>query len=164
MARLVVVGLPGAGKTTVARALGERLGCEVADTDDVLAAMVGAPAPDYLRTVGEAQFRVDEVAALRASVARAVVVSTGGGVVVTEAARAILAGEVTVWLDAPDEVLVERVGDGDRPLLADDPPAAIAALRDRRSAWYREVSRARVNTARPLEEVVEDVLRAMMAT
>ncbi len=164
MARLVLVGLPGAGKTTVARAVGERLGCDVVDTDDVLASMVGASTPDHLRAVGEEAFRDDEVAALRASVARDVVVSTGGGVVTTEAARAILAEQVTLWLDAPDEVLVTRVGEGDRPLLAGNARAAVAALRARRASWYREVSRSSVDTARPLEEVVEDVLRAMMAT
>lgn len=163
MARLVLVGLPGSGKTTVARAVGDRLGCGVLDTDEVLASMVAAPAPDHLRAVGETQFRRDEVAALAASVARDVVLSTGGGVVESEVARSVLATQVTLWLDAPDEVLVSRVDDGDRPLLAGDARSAIAALRARRSAWYREVSKTRIDTARPLGEVVDDVLRAMMA-
>ncbi len=163
MARLVLVGLPGAGKTTVARAVGERLGCRVIDTDEVLAAMVASPAPDHLRAVGEAQFRLDEVAALTASVAHEDVVSTGGGVVESEAARQILTNELTVWLDAPDDVLVSRVDGGDRPLLGGDARVAIAALRARRGAWYRDVARARIDATGPLEVVVDDVLRAMMA-
>ncbi len=164
MARLVLVGLPGAGKTTVARAVGARLGCRAIDTDEVLAAMVASPAPDHLRAVGEARFRLDEVAALSASVAHEDVVSTGGGVVESEAARQILAAQLTLWLDAPDDVLVSRVGDGDRPLLAGDARSAIAALRARRGAWYRDVARARIDAAGPIEVVVEDVLRAMMAS
>ncbi len=163
MARLVLVGLPATGKTTVARAVGEKLGCGVVDTDDVLASMVGASAPEHLRAVGETRFRVDEVAALSASVEGEVVVSTGGGVVETAVARSILISQVTLWLDAPDDVLVARLDGGDRPLLAGDARTALVNLRARRTAWYREVSRARIDAAQPLEEVVDHVLRAMMA-
>ena len=163
MARLVLVGLPATGKTTVARAVGERLGCEAVDTDEVLASMVAESAPDHLRAVGEAQFRLDEVAALSACVAGEVVVSTGGGIVESQVARSILMTQVTVWLDAGDDVLVARAGHGDRPLLGGDARSALVALRARRSGWYREVSRAVVDASRPVEEVVDLVVRAMMA-
>ena len=163
MARLILVGLPGVGKTSVARAVGERLGCRVIDTDEVLAAMVASPVPDHLRTVGEARFRVDEVSALTASVAHGAIVSTGGGIVESEAARRIREAQLTLWLDAPDDVLVSRVDGGDRPLLVGDTRAAIAALRARRGTWYRDVARARIDAAGPLDVVVDDVLRAMMA-
>ncbi len=164
MARLVLIGLPGTGKSTVARAIASRIGCVVCDTDEVLATAAAVSTGEHLRTVGEERFRSNELDALRACVDCDGVVATGGGVVETDAARSILFNEWTVWLDAPDEILIERVSDGDRPLLAGGAGVALAGLRLRRSAWYRAVARVRVDVSGPLDEVVDDVLRAMMAS
>ncbi len=163
MARLVLVGLPGSGKSTVAASIGRALGLDVCDTDDVLAHGVGVATAEYFRTVGEESFRAAELAALRGCLTRDAVVATGGGVVESEPARRLLVEQRTVWLDAPDEVLVSRVVGGDRPLLGDDPSAAIGALRSRRTAWYQAVAVIRIDTAGPLGEVVDEVHRAMMA-
>ena len=79
MARLVLVGLPGVGKTSLALALGARWGCDVVDTDESVATRVGMSAAAYLREKGEPEFRRCELEALESAIARDVVVATGGG-------------------------------------------------------------------------------------
>jgi shikimate kinase len=159
--RLVLVGLPGVGKTTVARALAERWHTEAVDTDDVLASAVGAPAAQYLRDEGETKFRSRELEALRAVLDEPsdAVIATGGGIVCSTEGRAALSEENTLWLDCEDDVILSRLGDGDRPLLVASPAEGLAQLRRERTAWYREVSRARIDTSVPLDEVVAQVTR-----
>lgn len=163
MARLVLVGLPGVGKSTLARAIADRWGCRAVDTDDLVEALVEAPAGAYLRAAGEGRFREVEREALAEALAADAVVATGAGVVVEAASRAILRDETTVWLDADDATLLARVADGDRPLLGDDPGAALARLRAERSAHYAEVADVRVEATGPLEAVLARVLEAVGA-
>jgi shikimate kinase len=158
VARLVLVGLPGAGKTTLAHALADAWGCPVVDTDDVLTTLVGVPAAQYLRERGEPAFRERELEALHAALLDDAVVSTGAGIVTTADARASLERENTLWLDSDDDTLLARVGGGDRPLLGDDHRVALAALREQRGAWYAAVSRSRVDTTGSLEDVIERVI------
>ncbi|MFI5036415.1 MAG: shikimate kinase [Acidimicrobiales bacterium] len=161
MARLALVGLPGAGKTTVAQSLARRWGCAAMDTDELLGDAVGQPAGAYLRAVGEEIFRARELAALREALGADAVVSTGGGVVTSREGRDALLAAVTVWLDAPDEVLAARLGDVDRPLLGEDPAATLRELRRQRDAWYREVARVRVDADGSPDEVAERVIDAV---
>lgn len=159
MGHLVLVGLPGVGKTTVARALIGRRHTQAVDTDDLLALAVGTSAAQYLRDEGESNFRARELEALQSALDEAgdTVIATGGGIVCTPAARAALADELTLWLDCDDEVILARLGDGDRPLLAANPVEGLARLRGEREAWYREVSRVRIDTSAPLDDVVAHV-------
>jgi shikimate kinase len=158
VARVVLVGLPGAGKTAVATALAARWGCARADTDDLL----GAPAADLLRDLGEEGFRRAEAGALRRALDLDAVVATGGGVVTTPEAREELAAALTVWLDADDATLVARCAGGDRPLLGDDPAAAMSRLRAQRAGLYALVARARVDASGPVDQVA-DLVEAVAA-
>ncbi len=159
MADVVLVGLPGSGKTTTARALAARLERPFVDTDDVFFERENVTVQEYLRGHDENEFRQRELGALTWALALGGVVATGGGIVATAASRRLLSGQLTVWLDSPDEVLVSRVRDGDRPLLGDDPGARLVELRARRDALYAEVSRCRVDSSGPLEEVLEQIVR-----
>ena len=158
MARLVLVGLPGVGKTSVAKAIAEHWHCEALDTDEVFLAHAGVTPADFLRTHDEPSFRLHEVDALENALASSGVVSTGGGIVTTPRARALLAREVTVWLDCDDDVLLGRLGDVDRPLLGFDPEESLARMRRERTAWYREVARARVDASGSLDDVARAVM------
>lgn len=154
----MLVGLPGSGKTTVAEAVARRWNVDAIDTDDLVARSVGCTPADYLRSHGEAAFRDREFEALGLGLQSDVVVATGGGVVTEARSRDLLANEMTIWLDCADDELAIRVEGGDRPLLGDDPLGAIGRLRALREEWYRAVSRDRVESSGPLEEVVTRVL------
>jgi len=160
VARLVLVGLPATGKTAVARALAQAWHCDYVDTDALVEERVGSSAAQYLRHHGEVAFRDQELEALREALGQDAVVSTGGGIVTTPRARTLLAGERTYWLDCELDVLMERLGDDDRPLLAENPREALERLREQRSAWYGEVSRARIDASGTLDQVTQRVLDA----
>lgn len=159
VARLVLVGLPGVGKSSVAQLVAAGWDCEAIDTDDVVAQQVGCTAAEFLRREGVQAFREAEVAALRRALDVGAVVATGGGVVETPEARAILRGENTLWLDVDDDVLVARLADGDRPLLTGDVHQALARLREVRAPFYRDVARERVCATGPAPDVAEEVRR-----
>ncbi|HEY6378088.1 MAG TPA: 3-dehydroquinate synthase [Candidatus Dormibacteraeota bacterium] len=147
--RIALVGLPGSGKSSVARTLAQRRGWRLADLDATVAARSGQSLSAVFATEGEAGFRRREVEALEEALAAEgpVVVACGGGIVGTAAARRRLAAACTVvWLDGSDGELLARLGAaGDRPLLADDPPSRLAALRAARQPLYAKVAQLRVD-------------------
>ncbi|HET6506308.1 MAG TPA: bifunctional shikimate kinase/3-dehydroquinate synthase [Baekduia sp.] len=124
MARLtVVIGFMGAGKTTLARELAAARGVGHVDTDDVLVERFGRPIADVFATDGEAAFRAAEEEAVLEVLGGArgedVVVSLGGGAVLSERVRAALADHAVVLLDVPLDLAWERAAGADRPLAAD---------------------------------------------
>jgi shikimate kinase len=164
VALIVLVGLPGSGKTTTGRALAQALGRRFVDTDEVFFENEGESVQDYLRAHGEAQFRVRELLALSQALGIPGVVATGGGAVTTVPARRLLGSELTVWLDCPDEVLVARVIEGDRPLLGDDPAEGLRELRAQRDALYLEVSRCRVDSSQPMDRLITQLASIVETT
>jgi shikimate kinase len=152
---VVLVGLPGSGKSTVGELLAGELAVAFIDSDHVLApeGSVGM----LWRELGEAAFRDREIAVVQAALQEPAVVATGGGVVTTAAGRALLVGQPCVWLRADAATLAGRVRGGDRPVLGDDPATRLAELADERAPWYAAVARAIVDAAAPLAHVVDEV-------
>lgn len=147
---IALVGLSGSGKTTVARVLAEQLAMPLADTDALLADREGLPTAVLLTTRGEPVFRELEAAVLAEALGGSPqIVATGGGIVLREANRALLRERAfVVWLDASDPVLLARLRADtyERPLLAGDAAARLAALRAARAARYASVARLRITT------------------
>ena len=117
---VVLVGLMGVGKSTVGRRLAKRLGLPFVDSDSEIEEAVGLPWGELFERYGEEDYRDGE----RRLVARLIdgqvrVIATGGGVFVDTRTRALLKERaITVWLDAPVDILAERTGRRDtRPLL-----------------------------------------------
>jgi shikimate kinase len=166
-AHLVLVGLMGAGKTTVGTECAARLGRPFVDTDDLVVARVGMPFIDFWTNHGEAAFREMErevVVDVCASPEPLVVACGGGTVVDPDSRRRLRAAGVVVWLRAPVRVLASRVGsqpDHARPLLAGDPVVALGRLEAAREAAYEGSAHVTVDTAdRDVDEVASSVLEA----
>ncbi|OGF09383.1 MAG: hypothetical protein A2W00_14850 [Candidatus Eisenbacteria bacterium RBG_16_71_46] len=164
---IALVGLMGAGKSAVARVLGERLGAVTADLDAMLEAEEGGTVAELFARAGEPWFRRREAELLeQALAAGARVLACGGGVVLDPGSRVRLRERCrVVWLEvAPDEA-ARRVGAGaaSRPLLAGaDPRARLEALLAERAALYAEVAEFRMPTdGRGPEAVAEAVLAAL---
>lgn len=159
----------GAGKSVVARVLGERLGVAVADLDAMLEAEEGCTIAELFQRDGEAAFRRRELRLLeQALAAGADVVACGGGIVLSPAARAVLRARCrAVWLEVAPEEAAKRLHEvlETRPLLAGGAAAdRLAALLAERAPLYAEVAVARVRTA-GLDpgQVVEAVIRSLAA-
>jgi len=139
---LVLVGLMGAGKTSVGRRLAEFLNVEFRDSDAEIEAAAGMEVREIFERHGEAHFRAGERRVIQRLLdAEPFVLATGGGVFVSPENRAIIrARAVSIWIDADLETLWARVKDRDtRPLLrADDPRGVLSGLLERRRPAYAE--------------------------
>ncbi|HZZ96885.1 MAG TPA: shikimate kinase [Jatrophihabitantaceae bacterium] len=149
--RVVLVGLPGAGKSTSGRRLAKILCLDFADTDELVEAATGRTVTAIFAESGEAAFRAAESAAIIDAFAGGFdgVLSLGGGAVTHEPTRAAVAnsGVPVVMLHAPLETLLVRVGDGHtRPLLGGDPAARLAALATQRRPIYDALATLSVDT------------------
>jgi shikimate kinase len=156
--KLYLVGFMGAGKTTVARALGRRLGWKAEDIDERIEARERCSVSGIFVQSGEAYFRQVERAVLRELLpTRNVIVATGGGTFVDPENRALMLGDGAVaWLDLPLSGVLKRIPpDGRRPLAAD--PLQLEQLYLRRGAAYAD-AHVRVDATRPIDEIVERLL------
>jgi shikimate kinase len=154
-ARVVLVGLPGVGKTTIGSALADALGVTFEDLDARVADEVGRTPADLLRDGREDELREAECRALPRALATGGVVATGGGTVESPGARALLrdAGTV-VWLEAAPETLHARLDGGDRPLVDGSTATRLAALAARRRPLYAEIATTVVDADGPIDDVV----------
>lgn len=162
--RAVIVGPPGAGKSTIGALLAERLGVEWRDTDTDIELDQGRSVPDIFVVEGEPAFREME----RAAVARALeecdgVVSLGGGAPMDARTRELLTGQRVVFLDVGIADAAKRVGfDASRPLLVVNPRASWIAMMKERRPTYQQVAVLRVDTAgRPPAEVVDEIVAGL---
>jgi shikimate kinase len=160
--KVVLVGLPGAGKSTVGAVLARRLGVAFADSDELIVQQTGRSVGEIFQHQGEPAFRqleADMVAEALAGFDG--VLALGGGAVTTESVRQDLraCGAPVVLLSAGQDELLRRMsGNGSRPLLAGDTAARLAELTRARAGLYAEVASLSVDTGgRSVAEVAAAV-------
>ncbi|WP_405041371.1 shikimate kinase [Parvibaculum sp.] len=159
---IVLVGLMGAGKTTVGRRLAQKLGLPFVDTDAEIERAAGETIPEIFERHGEAAFRDGE----RRVISRLLengpqVLATGGGAFMDDTTRAKIAARgISVWLRADLDVLMRRVARrSNRPLLKqDDPRRVMERLIAERHPVYAEADITIDSLEGPHEAVVDDVL------
>jgi shikimate kinase len=173
---IALIGLMGAGKSEVARALGERLGAAVADLDAMAEAERGCTVAELFEREGEAAFRRLEGRILdQALSSGAAVLACGGGIVLDPAHRRALAARCrVVWLEVAPTTAAARIGRSSRsrPLLVAAGPAGSDALVLRltrllaeRRPLYQEVAGVRVAVDdRSADQVADEVLRVLETT
>jgi shikimate kinase len=156
----VVVGPPGAGKTTVGMAVAALLGVEFADTDQLIEAKAGKPIPEIFFDDGEPAFRALE----REAIAEVLgsfggVLALGGGAILDEGTREALRAHTVVFLSVELSDAVKRVGLGaGRPLLSVNPRATLRFLMEERRPLYASVATHTIATdARAPEEIAVEL-------
>ena len=154
LSSVVLIGLPGSGKTTVGRQLARRLRVPFVDSDHVIEQRLGTSIREYFGQVGEEQFRnieqgvIDELT----SSGERQVLSTGGGAVLRPENRAVLheRGQVIYLRSFPDEIYKRLKNDSSRPLLqVGDPLSKLRELFEVRDPLYRETAHFTMETGRP---------------
>ena len=161
---IALVGMMGAGKSTIGAALAARLGLAFVDSDDEVEKASRMSVAETFDRVGEAVFRDREFEALARSLDGTVrIIATGGGAVIRQdLLRRLLDACTVVWLDAPVDILVQRVEDGrDRPLLREGDAREILTrlLTERRDSYAK--AHLRISAEPPVEAVVDAVIAGL---
>ncbi|MDA8046875.1 MAG: shikimate kinase [Actinomycetota bacterium] len=143
-AKVLLIGMMGAGKSTTGHLLAERLGWPYLDSDDQVERSTGRTVPQIWKEDGEPAFRREETRVLQeaCSAAGPAVIGVAGGAVLDLDNRAAIRGAgLVVWLRAEVPTLAARVGTGSgRPLLDEGPAAALARLSAERAPVYAELA------------------------
>ena len=164
---IVLVGMMGAGKTTVGRRLATRLGRHFVDSDEEVEKAAGMTIEEIFSKHGEADFRTGEARVIaRLLKDRDLVLGTGGGAFMNAETRALIKScSLSVWISADFELLFQRVQRrSNRPLLKTaNPRETLQTLIDKRYPTYAEADVTIVSKDVPQDQVAEEVIDAMLA-
>ncbi|QDZ11719.1 shikimate kinase [Devosia ginsengisoli] len=163
---LVLVGMMGAGKTTVGRRLAARLNRQFLDSDEEIEKAAQMSIPEIFEQRGEPEFRAGETRVIaRVLKDQGVVLATGGGAFVNADTRALVKAEaLSIWLKAEVDILFERVSRrSNRPLLKTaNPRATLEKLIEDRYPIYAEADVTVVSRDVPQDVVAGDVIDAVL--
>lgn len=158
-ANIVLIGMPGSGKTSVGREAAKRLGIRFADTDSMIEEKYGS-IPDIFASRGEAVFRnYEHEAALEATRLCDTVISTGGGIILGGTnMEALKKSGIIIYIDRPLDILLAETDTSGRPLLAGG-AEAIKKLYYERRALYEKYADIVIDNSGEAESCIADILR-----
>lgn len=168
--RVVLVGMPGSGKSTIGRRVASALNLPIVDSDVLIEQAMGTACGEVFADLGEEKFRELEEEYVARALATGGVVSLGGGAVLSASTRGLLQRHTVVWIDVTAEEGIRRTAEDDsRPVLnagggdgengAEAKAQRYRDLMEEREPFYREVSDFRVRTdERPPQRVVAEIL------
>lgn len=157
---VVLIGSPGAGKSSVGRRVAERLGVAFEDTDHMIETEAGMSIYDIFVTHGEDEFRRLEAESVRRALEQSTgVLALGGGAVMRPETQEALTGHPVVWLKVSVADAAQRVGMNQaRPLLLGNVRGTLSSLLDKRNPVYEQVATVVVDTTgKSLRDVVDEV-------
>jgi len=164
---IVLIGMMGAGKSSVGRCLQRRTGLARFDTDEIVSSNFGLSIPEIFSKHGEERFREAETRALRELAPdRQAIIVTGGGIVLRDENVDLLERLGTVvWLEAEEEKILERVSrKGNRPLLqTEDPRKALSEILGARAPLYAKIADIRLDTSLLTHDEVADAILKRIA-
>ena len=161
---IVLIGVPGAGKSTIGALLATQLGMTFIDTDNLIEERAGKSISDIFTTDGESTFRTLEAQTIANVLAGpSSIVSLGGGALGNEATRELVKAHIVLWLQTGLAQAVDRVGlNRNRPLLLGNVRGQLAALLTAREPIYRAAADLVVDTSElSIDEVVDECLRVL---
>lgn len=165
---IVLVGMMGAGKTTVGRRLAARLGRHFVDSDEEVEKAANMTIPEIFAAHGEADFRAGEARVIaRLLRDQDIVLGTGGGAFINPETRALIKnGSVSVWIKAELDLLFQRVARrSNRPLLkTENPRETLRQLIEARYPIYAEADITVVSRDVPQDQVASDIADALLAS
>jgi shikimate kinase len=165
---VVLVGLMGAGKSKIGKALSALLNVPFIDVDEVVETIAGMPITSIFELYGEEKFREIEAREIAKLVRdQPAVISTGGGAFINDETRTIInKNTLSVWLKATPETLVSRISNtASRPLLRDkDPVAVLKALANERNPYYQEAHLTIDTDGLSLKDALVKVTAVMIET
>ena len=153
---IVLIGMPGCGKTVIGQALAEELGREFADTDQFIEVLTGSSIPDFIREHGEESFRIYESSlAFELGQQSGIVVSTGGGIVKEPANfESLKRNSIVVYINRPMDMLATE----GRPLSSSK--EAVAKLYMERFALYNQFADFKIDNIGSIEDAVKAIREA----
>jgi shikimate kinase len=162
---IVLVGMMGAGKSSIGRRLAQRLGLGFVDADAEIEAAAGMTIAEIFARDGEPYFRSGEARVIARLLDQGPqVLATGGGAFMNGETRAAIRQKgISVWLKADFEVLMRRVKrrSGDRPMLQGDPAERVRHLMDERYPVYAEADTMVMSRDVPHETIVNEIVAAL---
>jgi shikimate kinase len=162
---VVLVGMPGSGKSSIGRRLAQRLGLPFADADAEIEEAAGMSISDIFASRGEGEFRAGEARVIARLIdERSRIIATGGGAFMNADTRALVgARAVSIWLKAEIPVLLRRIKrKSDRPLLwTPDPEETLRLLLSERESTYARADMVIPSHEGPHEAVVEAIVTAL---
>ena len=163
---IVLIGMMGAGKSSVGSCLQQRTGLALLDTDEIVASKFGMSIPQIFAKYGEKKFREAETKALgELAMAKQTIIVTGGGTVLREENVEILRRMgVIMWLDGNEDTLFARASqERNRPLLqTKNPRKAFSQIFDARRSLYMDIADVRIDTSVLTEEEVAVAILAKL--